>query len=192
MTCTDRSGTHEYEVMLLHEFGHLSPSLSDEDTCLDKITEIYEESKKFETIFSDQTRGDVRKFVRIFMDNRSAWVEVRRIADDRSVGVMCAQNIVEGVDADVHITMWDSVGKGREELIKEVMRCAMRRYELVRLTAPIPGYQKAVGRVIQRLGFEQEGTKRKAVKYNGDWCPLHIFGILREDLIEEEEDAIRE
>ena len=59
----------------------------------------------------------------------------------------------------------------------------MEKYDLQRVSAEVPAYQKGTIRIIKRLGFQQEGIRRNGVIYKGEWVDQILFGMLREEII---------
>jgi hypothetical protein len=182
---TDKSGTYDYDVVLLHEFGRLSAKYSDPSVIFPKVQELFVKSRKYPTLFSDYTEGDPEAFITIFFNPRSVWLEIQRTIDSESVGVMCLAQVILNHDATCHLALWDSIFSGREKLLFRAMEWAMERYNLVRLSAEIPithhGFR---GRLTKRLGFKEEGTKRKAIRREDQWLPLVLYGLTDDDLAE--------
>lgn len=146
-----------------------------------KIAEMWNEAKNHDVLFSDYTAGKFEPFLDVIVDPRGVWMEIVDESDS-IVGVMYITNITPGFDAQGHFTFWDSVASGREPLALFAMEFLMDRYDLHRMSAMIPVYQKGVIRFTERLGFQKEGTIREAIPHKGKWLPAHIFGILRDEV----------
>lgn len=147
-----------------------------------KIAELWAEAKQYDVLFSDYTRGKLEPFIDLLMDARGAWWEITKGEDDQVVGAIYLTNVVPGFDASAHFTFWDSVASGRDQLMLFMAEYVMDRYDLQRITAKLPVYQKGVIRFISRLGFEKEGEIRQAVLHKGKWLPMALYGLVREDL----------
>lgn len=148
----------------------------------EKIRDLWAEARKFDVLFSDYTSGKLEPFLDILMDPRGAWWEITKDGPDEIVGAMYATNVVPGFDAEGHFTFWDSVASGRDALVMFMAEYVMDRYQLQRLTAKVPVYQKGTIRFIKRTGFVEEGELRQAVLHKGKWLPMGIYGLIREDL----------
>lgn len=169
----DRKGRHRVSVRLLQEFGEGNEYLSPE-----KIQELWMEYQKHDVLFSDYTKGKLEPFLMVLMDDRSVWFEVYDLTFEKPIGVMMISNVVPGFDARGHFAFWDGVGSGREELVWRMMEWFFDKYNLHRMTARVPPYQRGVIRFVERLGFKKEGEMREAAPYKGEWVPLELFGIL--------------
>lgn len=179
MDLEDRGGHHHFSVRLLQEFGEKTPYLTPE-----KIQELWTEYQKHDVLFSDYTRGKFEPFLLLLMDERSVWLEVYDETNDIPAGVMMASNVIPKFDARGHFTFWDGGGSGREPLTLKAMGWFFDRFDLHRMTARVPVYQRGVIRYIERLGFKKEGEMREAAPYKGEWVPLAFFGILRREFEE--------
>lgn len=174
--CSDRSGEHNYIAELLWEGGKgygLTPR---------RIADIWREARKFDVLFSDETKGKFEPFFFSLVNPGAVWFELRREGDDTPVGILYYTNLIPGFDTQGHFAFWDSIARGREPLILFVTEWVMDRYNLPRITAQIPPYQAGVIRFTKRVGFVQEGEMREAVIYKDRRWPLLIFGMTRGDL----------
>ena len=171
------------KVLRIHEFGQLAQGLESREAISYKIRDLYKEAAKHDVLFADEMQGDVEHFVTLFMNPRSIWLE---IADEEGnpVGTLYATDVIPGYDADVHVTFWDSKASGREDLVRDTLRWLFEKWDLSRVTAEIPGYQRGTIRFTSRCGFVREGEKRRADKYKGRWFGTVIMGFTRDDLEE--------
>ena len=53
--------------------------------------------------------------------------------------------------------------------------------DLVRIQAIIDVMNKASQRVVEKAGFQREGTIRKALFNRGEWRDYYLYSILREE-----------
>lgn len=179
-----KTGTHEYDVNMLHEFGIISSEFKDNPAALKrKIAALYLESSEHDVLFSDYTRGDPSAFIDLFMNPRSVWLEIIRKTDGKTVGCAYMTDVILHYDADAHFTVWDGIGSGREPVFLEMIEWAMKRYDLRRLSCEVPVYMTGTLRMVRRLGFVEEGTRRKAIIHkDGKWMDATMFGILVEEV----------
>lgn len=176
--CDDRSGESVYHVRVLQELGRnysLSP---------DRIRDLWIEASKHKYLFSDYTEGKLEPFVLLLANPRSVWLEIVKDGSEKPIGVAYITDILSGFDAVAHFAFWDSIGSGREPLALFIAEWVMDRYSLHRLSAQIPPYQRGTIRFAKRLGFVDEGEKREAVIRDGEWQPLLLFGLTKNELEE--------
>lgn len=179
--CADRLGEEKYEAELLWEGGRnfgLTPY---------KIRDLWLESKDYDVLFSDETKGKFKPFFYTLVNPAATWFEVRRRGDDTPRGLVYFTQIIPHFDAQGHFTFWDKIAGGREPFILFLVEWIMDRYSLHRISAQVPPYQAGVIRFIKRLGFEQEGEIREAVNYKGRKFPLILFGMTKDEV----DEAIR-
>ncbi len=176
----NKTGTHEYEINLLHELGIVSQEYkSDPAKMKRKIAALYLESAEHDVLFSDYTRGDPEAFLSLFLNPRSVWLEIVRRTDGKTVGCAYMTDVILHFDADAHFTVWDGIGSGREPVFLELIRWAMDRYDLRRLSCEVPVFMTGTLRMVRRLGFVEEGTRREATLHKeGKWMDATMFGIL--------------
>jgi len=176
---TDRSGTHTYSIRVLHEFGKGSGYLNPQ-----KIQEIWKHAKEFEVLFSDHTRGRFEVFMDVLLNPASVWLEIFRLSDEQSIGLIVLTHVLPHFDAHGHFTFWDSIAGGRQGLVLQVAKILFKVYDLRRMSAQVPKYQPGVIRFVKKLGFKEEGEKREAVLYKGEWVPAILLGLLESELRE--------
>lgn len=99
-----------------------------------------------------------------------------------TVGLAAATQVRVGLDANLHLVMFDKRLRGRESTIKNAIRDFAARARLRRLTISLPEDNRTAIKLTQRLGFQLEGILRKAHLRDGIYRDYHIYGILREEL----------
>ena len=73
-------------------------------------------------------------------------------------------------------------GKGlASEALRLVLHHAFDALQLERIEADTDPRNASSRRMLERLGFVQEGTLRKRWFVNDEWCDTAIYGLLRED-----------
>ena len=174
-------------VRLLQEFGAPSDYLTAE-----KVKELWEQASQFDVLFSDWTKGRIEPFLSALLSKNAVWFEFYDTIEVKPVGVAYVTQVHNGFDAVGHFTFWDKTAKGREPIVRNLMRRVFNTYDLHRMTAKIPVYQKGVLAFARRLGFEEEGRVREAVIYKENWNDLILLGIVRDELFEEKEDLNNE
>ena len=179
-----KTGKHEYDIDLLHEFGVISHEYVDDPAKMKrKIAALYIESSEHDVLFEDYTQGDPEAFLSMFLDPRSVWSEIIRRTDGKTVGCAYMTDVILNFDANAHFTVWDGIGSGREPIFLEIMNWAVDRYNLRRISCEIPVFMTGTLRMARRLGFIEEGTRREAVLHkDGKWMDTTLFGILAEEV----------
>jgi RimJ/RimL family protein N-acetyltransferase len=108
-----------------------------------------------------------------------------RASDETLVGVIYISSVIPNFDAKGHFVVFDSVASKRKKLFWEIMKWMFDRYNLHRISAEAPPYQGGVLRFIRKhLHMTEEGKRREAVLFRGEWWPLIEFGITRGEMDE--------
>lgn len=68
------------------------------------------------------------------------------------------------------------------EAVRPILRFGFERMELHRVEARLDPQNRASGRVLERLGFRQEGLLRESWLYEGRFTDTAIYGLLDRDL----------
>src|SRR5512134_735316 len=105
---------------------------------------LWEKSREFDTLFTEEINGDFKKFLELFLRKGPDGIETNGLfwVVDDFVGVFYMTHIVPSVQADVHYTFFDRRHHGRVELVKKMLRYGFLRYNFVRLNAWLPVYVK--------------------------------------------------
>ena len=152
----------------------------------ENLRTFYEKSRDFRTLFTDEVNGDFHKFAELLIgnDGERVWTNGLFWIVDDFVGIYHMTNI-RTYDAEVHYVFFDRRHYGREELTREMLRYAFRRFGFRRLTTEIPMYaSKSTFNFVFRLGFTKEGKRRKAVMYKGELFDTMLLGILRDEALD--------
>lgn len=86
-------------------------------------------------------------------------------------------------EADAHYTFLDGRLKGREELVNTMLKFVFSSFGFLRLNASIPVYAKTALVFARKVGFTQEGRKRKCSYWKGSYFDQIQFGVLREEVL---------
>lgn len=149
---------------------------------------FWEEASKFPRIFNTIPTANAPEFLDAFFK----WDEVRQqavcdsllwVVDD-FVGVFSLTNIYHPDDALMHFTFFDKRIRGREELVREMIKYVFDSYGFHRLSAELPAYaSKVVLKFItDKVGLNLEGRKKKAIQLNGDRADILLYGITKEEV----------
>lgn len=150
----------------------------------DGLKSLYEKASAYPVLFGRKL-DDMKDFLRfMLLENLSGDPEPAGlfwILDDY-VGMFFMDRITTE-EADVHYSFFDRRHKGREVLVREMIRYVFHHYDFVRLNVQIPAYAGMGPRkFIERCGFKIEGRKRDACFWRGQRFDVYCYGILREDL----------
>jgi RimJ/RimL family protein N-acetyltransferase len=67
------------------------------------------------------------------------------------------------------------------EAVKIMVDYLFMSKDMVRIQAATSLENKASQKVLEKVGFQREGTERKGIFVWGNWTDLYIYGILREE-----------
>ena len=167
----------EYSVRLLQKLGKAEAYLTPQ-----KIQELWISYSRHDTLFSDYTQGKVEPFLDVLFASNAIVAEIYNVSFEMPIGSMMLNRIIENFDGLGHFTLWDSRARGKEPLFLEMMRMWMAEFRLRRISAEVVGSSKGVIRMIERLGFQHEGTRREGSIHKGSWVDLEMYGILESEL----------
>ncbi len=184
MGLDEKDGRKEYSIRLLQRFGKTDPYLTPQ-----KIQELWIEYSKHDTLFSDYTLGRVEPFLDILLAPNAIVVEVYSIDEETPIGSMMLTRILVDFDALAHFTLWNGRVRGKEPLFLEMMRMMMDEFRLHRISVEATGFSKGLLRMIERLGFSHEGTRREGSIHRDTWVDLEMYGILRSELQDKLQEA---
>lgn len=153
----------------------------------EKLYMMWEKSRKYKTVFNDETRGDYKAFVDKFFYQDTDGNLVSRglfwVVDD-FVGIMYITEIRPGIDAVAHFLFFDAVLNGRDVLVKALLKHVFEKYQFHRLSAEIALYANPkIFTFVEALGFKHEGRRRQYLFYNGNWSDLQLYYILKEKFL---------
>lgn len=137
------------------------------------------------------------------VEDAEAWIE-RRIAHRRDqpapvtfalrapdgtlIGVVGADDLEVGTSHRANIGYWLATpywGRGlMTEAVRRYTEYAFERLEVVRLTAEVFAWNDASRRVLEKVGFRQEGYFRKHREKENSLVDALYYGLLREDIAE--------
>lgn len=127
-------------------------------------------------MFDDFGKGDFKGFLAKLSQKNNLFFDIAN-----GTGLACAYAVRPGLDAVVHIIMFDRRLRGREGTFLEILGWMFDKLMLRRCTAMIPADARTGIRLAQRMGFVQEGSMRDAMLREGKLVDLELFGLLREE-----------
>ena len=144
-----------------------------------KVLLLWHRLKRYRSLFSDLTRGDVDNFVRYISSRDTFWLEIWSTTE--FVGVVVLENMHKVVDVDAHVLFVDKDMAGKVPVSQEIIKWVFNHFPLQRMTVEIPTWYHTTIRFVRDLGFKQEGKKRQAVLIGGKWSDVYIFGMTRSE-----------
>lgn len=145
-----------------------------------KLRFLHEKLSKFEVLFNDFTKDNPEAFIRAFV-NIDQYGDVHPnglVWEVDDVGILALTDIVPQNTAKAHFTFWDRRIRGREGLIRAMLKYVFEQLGLHRIVVEIPLYAVAAMAAVERMGFRKEGRMREAVLYRGEWFDVNLYSIL--------------
>ena len=145
---------------------------------------LFEEASKFPVLFGrplTSTEDFLSYFITQNLSGDAEPMGLLWVIDD--FRGMFYMNDITDTEATVHYSFFDRRHKGREPLVREMVRHVFNKYGFVRLNAYVPAYAGMKVRMfVERCGFRIEGRKRNAAWWKDKWFDVYLCGILPEDL----------
>lgn len=172
VTCVEPEGTFERVVK--------KTALSEE-----RLKYYWEKLKKFDTLFNRHI-VDVDDFIQTFLSQTASGEPQANglVWEVDDVGIFFLTDIYPAFQATGHFTFWDQRFRGRENLVKAMIRYAFEEYGFRRVVAEVPLYTVPTMRAVEKVGFVKEGRLRKATWYQGEWWDVNLYSILKEESVE--------
>ena len=151
---------------------------------MEKLLGYYNRLKEFDAVFNDDFPNDPIAFGQLFLNQSpNGFVQARGLiweVDD--VGILYLTNI--GVkSATAHFTFWDQRIRGREPLIRAMIKYGMKEYGFERIETRAALYATRAIRAVERIGFVKEGRLRKSVSFKGELFDAYVYSLLREEVL---------
>ena len=142
----DGGGDRDVSIRALQGLGTASPYLTP-----NKIRDLWVEYSKHDVLFSDYTRGKLEPFVMALLNPKTFWFELFDNSRGEAIGIAMLSDIVPLYEAKGHFAFWDKIGSGKEPLIWGLMELCFSEFDLHRMSAETPVYQRGTIRTIKRL-----------------------------------------
>lgn len=145
---------------------------------------LYEKASQFPVLFGRPLKSSEDFLSYFITQNLSGDAEpmgLLWIIDD--FRGMFYMNEISDTEATVHYSFFDRRHKGREVLVREMLKYVFSRYGFVRLNVLVPAYAGIRVRIfVEKCGFRIEGKKRRASWWKDQWFDTYMYGVLPEDL----------
>lgn len=146
---------------------------------------FWTKARQFKTLFNQEVRDDFKKFLEVFLRDGPNGVETNGLfwVVDDFMGLLYITDIVPECDALAEYTFFDRRTRGREPLVRAMLKYVFDKYNFNRLTVEVGVYaHPATMKFIESVGFKNEGRKRRATLFDNKWFDVLIYGILKEEL----------
>lgn len=143
----------------------------------DDANRLWERVRRQTICFDDFTRDNGYVFAaRLASPTTAAFLY-------KDSGLITVEQIIPRMSGVIHFFYWDPNLREADlvEIGRDVCRYAFGTYELHRLTAAPPSFNKLAQRIASRIGFRYEGAMREAYLYKGQFHDLLLYGLLRDD-----------
>lgn len=148
---------------------------------IDKLAWIWNEMNKHRSLFSDLTRGKPDILYNVLSQQDTLWLDIRE--GEATVGIIYWTGMAKMVDADLHVIFFDMKLSEKVPLCQEIGKWFFQTCpEFYRMTATLPSIYGATIRLAKKIGFKQEGKKRKSQMFGGKLVDEYIFGLTIEDM----------
>ena len=140
------------------------------------ILELWNRLSKFQVLFASPEESNFPNFLSMLQDEHSILINF----DGK--GMALVSDIIPTVQASVQISFWDSRLKGREPLIRELVRWIFDTLRVRRVAMPIRADARAMRAFMERVGLYFEGALKNWVKSQNKTYDLHLYGVVREEV----------
>lgn len=135
------------------------------------IVRLWFRLSKFPIMFASPKETNFKNFVNMINDEYSILIEFDNI------GMCMVTDIVPGVEARFHISFWDSRLKGREALVRELVKWIMDVLGVRRVVAPVRADARAMRAFMERVGLYLEGVLKNWVEKDDKFYDLYLYGV---------------
>lgn len=121
-------------------------------------------------------------FEAVFRDQDT--VHLLATVEDEPVGVVALEGIDREVDT-AEVNYWivpSQWGNGyATEAVERLIRYAFDQLNLRKTVARVTGFNDGSKRVLEKIGFVEEGVQREQMFVDGEYQDSHSYGLLREE-----------
>lgn len=146
----------------------------------EKMESLWADFSKFWQVFDDVMPKTFEVFKATLLSPHNAFYEF--VQNDKTVGLASGMGIRPGIDAVIHLALFDRRLRGRELVLLLCLGDFMVNYKLRRVTAFLADDNPMAQKLARRLGFVHEGTMRQGMKRRGSFWDLQMYGMLIEEL----------
>jgi len=144
----------------------------------DAANRLWERVRRQEICFDDFSRDNMDLFAqRLSAPTTAAFLY-------KDAALVTAEQIVPRLNAYLHFFLWDhSLSESEMAMAgRRIARDVIDMFQLHRLTALPPAFNKHACRIATRVGFRYEGLMKGAFLYKDHYHDVEIRGLMAEDL----------
>jgi len=145
-----------------------------------KISDLWKALQDFPIVFDDFSKGNFNDFFAKLCSPYNIFVDI-----GPGKGLAAGFAVRPGLDAVLHLVMFDGRLRGREGLFREILEYYFKSLKLRRMTVMLSEDARTGIKLAERMGFRLEGTMRKSIKRDGKLFDTRIYGILYEEFFKE-------
>lgn len=143
----------------------------------EKLQWLWERMQEFPQAFDDFSKGSFDDFYKGFLVRSNIFIDI-----GPGLGLGAGFGVRPGLDAVLHLVMFDKKLRGREWLFLDILGYFFDHLKLRRMTIIASDDNKTAIKLANRLGFKLEGTMRQSLLVDGKYIDQLIYGMLREEL----------
>ena len=155
----------------------------------EKLKKFWEKARQYSVLFTREIRGDFDLFCNLLIsrDPQGGLISKGLFWEiDDMLGVFYLTEIKPEWDALCHFAFFDGRIRGRDILVKTMIQYAFNKYNFHRLSVEVPYFAPATtSKFVHHLGFKMEGKKRSCAMYQGKWFDSRLFGMLKEEALDD-------
>lgn len=144
----------------------------------EQIIKLWHRLSQFHVLFASPRETSFKNFVNIIQDEYSVLLAF----DD--VGMALVSDLVPGVEVKVQFSFWDAKLKGREQLIRELVKWVIDVFGVRRVSMPVRADARAMRAFVERVGFYVEGILKNWVKKDLKLYDLYLYGVTESEVDE--------
>ena len=148
---------------------------------VERLHNLWIQLSKFPMLFNRHI-VDEGDFIASFVSEKDGNLKANGLlweVDD--VGIFFLTDIYPQYQATGHYTFWDGRFRGREQLVREMVKYVFDEFDFHRIIAEVGMFSQSALKAAERIGFVKEGRLRKAAWYQGDWWDVNLYSILKEE-----------
>jgi RimJ/RimL family protein N-acetyltransferase len=150
----------------------------------ERLRYYWEKLSRFPTVFNHHI-SEFDDFAAIFISMEGGEPQANGViweVDD--IGLFFMTDIYPLFQATGHFTFWDQRFRGRERLVREMLKYVFKEFGFRRIQAEVPLYSPPTLAAVERIGFVKEGRLRKYTYYQGMWYDVNLYSVLAEEMLD--------
>lgn len=142
-----------------------------------KLHELWLKLRPYHTRFGEASLQDPENFRRRMLSPNSIVLETEN-------GIILGEKLIPGSRIEVHVSFWDHKLSAHAELFQECLIWVILEYDLERIETFVDDYAVSVRRFLEKkMHFTHEGVMRNRIRLRGRFVDVHIYSILRDEVL---------